>query len=236
MIEVKPSPEHFVSVLPPLHRWNGYIGIAETLRRDIKLAAADGVLPADARFWIRGLSHSPVITVELFAWPGNVLAADYVTAVMEGALVKRGLIKDAVMWPVRAPKELPQDTRLTSEVNEALALVKACADCRIIEATATRPRNYYGLIQYRVEIRSQRLIVAAERGLRIEVDPEYAEFMHRARCAAARLGRRVVRQLCGEGGVDFGDDAKLDELVMLDVEACGRPVAYSRQRGCWVVR
>lgn len=231
------TAEQFAASLPPPVMWGEYIRISETIRCDLKLAVSAGIIPADARFWVRETS-GPIITVELFAWPGKVLAADYATAVMDGFLVKCGLLErsDAAQWTSLIPKkESSQDARLASEVNEALALVKICADRRIAEAMAKQPSNYYGPIQYRVEISFSRLIIVAERWLRMEVDPEYAEFVHRARRAAERLGRRVVRQLCGEGGVDFSKEPELEELVRLDDEAYGRPVAYSRQLRRWIV-
>lgn len=219
----------FVASLPPPVTWQEEICIAETIRRDLKLAAASAVLPADAKFWIRSLSHSPVVSVEFAVWTGAVLANDYAAAVMDGLLARRD-----VQWKQHILKE-SQDARLSPEVNEALALVKFIGDRRIAEAMEERPMNYYGLIQYRLEIKSSRLIDAAMRGIKIEVDPEYADFMHRAQEAASRLGRQAVRSICGEGGVDLSDEQGLQELVRLDNDARGRLVTYSRRHGRWVV-
>jgi hypothetical protein len=284
----------FVTSLPPPVTWGDQISISETIRRDLKLAVEAGVLSPDARFYVRELSHSPEITVELVAWSGAVLAEDYATTAMEDLLAKR-----SVKWSARtaklphsmlagephsmlvgetnarfwerighkAGKRLdmivvddrrmakiwtdvfrevqreaaagtlvltpPLDTRLAPEVNVALSLVKTAADRRIGEVMETQPMNYYGLIQYRVKISCPRLIAAAERGLRVEVDPAYADFMQRAHRAAERLGRRVVRSICGEGGVDLSREQGLEELVALDAEAGGRAVVYSRQLGRW---
>lgn len=227
---IKPTAVQFaVALLPPL-TWHGRICFAETIRRDLKLAVAADLLPADAKFWVRELSHSPVSTVELFAWPGIVLAEDYATAVMEGFLAK-----GETQWTAHASKEPPQDARFSLEVNEALRLLKTCTDQRVAQAMEAARNHCYGPVQYRVEIGSARLIVAARRGLRVEVDPEYAAFVHRARLAGDRLGRRVVRQLCGEGGVDFGGEQDLERLVAIDDEAQGRPVKYSRTQDRWVL-
>jgi hypothetical protein len=172
-------------------------------------------------------------------WPGAVLADDYATAAMEDLLAKLGAAAGKlVLTPplqVKGGGWAIVDTRLVPEVNFALGLVKIAADRRIAEVMDAQPVNYYGPIQYRVEISSPRLIAAAERGLRVEVDPEYADFMHRARRAAERLGRAAVRSICGEGGVDLSSEQGLEELVALDAEAGTRPVAYNRHLGRWVV-
>lgn len=226
----KPSAKQFTASLLPLLTWHGSACFAETIRRDLKLAVAADLLPEAARFWVRQLSHDPVITAELFAWPGNALAEDYATATMEGFLAK-----SETQWTAHTSKDPPQDARFSSEVNEALALLKACTDLRAAQAMEMRKGHYYGPIRYRVEIGSSRLITAARRGLRVEVDPEYAEFVQRGRLAGGRLGRRVVKQICGEGGVDFGSDQELEKLVAIDAEAQGRPVKYSRVRDCWIL-
>ena len=87
----------------------------------------------------------------------------------------------------------------------------------------------------RLDVRCSRLIATAERGIRIEVDPGYADFMLRVERAAERLGRRVVRSVCGEGGLDVCGEQSLEALLKLDAEAGGRPVVYNRPLGRWVV-
>ena len=223
------SREDFAASLPAAVTYDGRICVSESIRRDLRLAATAGFIPMDAKFWVRETSCSPVISVEIVTWPGAVLAEDYAAAVMEGALAKRD-----IQW-TSIPLEPPQNARLAPELNGALALVKTFGDRRIAEIMETQPMNYYGPIQYGLTISSPRLIVAAERGLRIEVDPEYADFMHRVRSSAERLGRQVVRSLCGEGGVDLSSEQRLEELVKLDAEAHGRALTYDRQRARWVV-
>lgn len=223
------SREDFAASLPAAVTYNGWISVSESIRRDLRLAATVGRIPMDAKFWVRETSCSHVISVEITTWPGAVLAEDYAAAVMEGALAKRDM-----QW-TDTHLEPPQDARLAPEVNGALTLVKTFGDRRIAEIMETQPMNYYGPIQYCLTISSPRLIAAAERGLRIEVDPEYADFMLRVQSAAERLGRQVVRSLCGEGGVDLSSEQRLEELVKLDAEARGRALTYDRQLARWVV-
>lgn len=230
------SRESFVAALPPPYAPQGQICVSEAVRRDLKLAAIAGLLPPDAKFWVRESSSSPVISVELAAWTGAVLADDYAAALMEALLAKHAKhAKHDTQWSPTSPKIPPQDARLALSVNDALALIKTIADRRIAEVMATRPMNYYGPMQYRLDISFPRLIAAAERGIRLEVDPKYAVFMHRARGAAARLGPRAVRSICGEGGLDLSSEQGLVELVQLDTAARGRPVSYSRLHGRWEV-
>ena len=224
------SRENFVAALPPPYAPHGHIWVAETVRRDLKLATIAGLLPADSKFWVRQTSTSPNVSVELATWSGAVLADDYAAALMEAHLTKK-----AVRWLPTAVKVSPQDARLAAPVNEALVLIKAIGDRRIGEIMATQPTNYYGPVQYRLDISFPRLIAAAERGIRLEVDPEYASFMHQVLRAAKRLGPRVVRSICGEGGIDLSSEQGLDKLVRLDTEARGRPVSYSRSHGRWKV-
>lgn len=237
------SRAHFVAALPPPYAPNGRICVSETVRRDLRLATIADLLPADAKFWVRDPSGSFVISVELFAWVGAVLADDYATTVMDTlrSLVEKRREGLVVQFEIKKPQERgnvlvpPQDARLAPGVNGALALVKDIVDRRIAEVMATEPANYYGPIQYQQDISFPRLIAAAERGIRLEVDPEHAAFLHRAGGAAARLGRRVVRSICGEGGLDLSSEQDLVKLVQLDAEACGRPVSYNRSLGSWEV-
>lgn len=224
------SCESFAAALPPPYAPRGQICVSETVRRDLKLATIAGLLPPDAKFWVRETSCSPVISVELAAWTGAVLADDYAEAVMEALLAKHD-----TQWSPISPRVPPQDARLALSVNEALALIKTIADRRIAEIMATQPTNYYGPMQYQLDISFPRLIAAAVRGIRLEIDHEYAVFMHQAREAAARLGQRVVRSICGEGGLDLSSEQGLVELVQLDTAARGRPVTYNRPHGRWEV-
>ena len=222
------------------------IRVSETLRRDLKLAADSGIIPVDAKFWVREASHEPLSYVELFAWPGQVLATDYATALMDSFLKPANSeascngdsdsAQDApVTWEAPITLDLPQDARFSPEVNDAIALLKTLADRLAAAVSKTYRERDYIDPSYSVEVRSVRLRFAAERGLRIEVDPAYAVFMLRARAAAARLGRAVERQLCGEGGVNFADETALKELVRVDDEAGGRPVRYRKGDCRWEV-
>jgi hypothetical protein len=224
------SRASFVASLPRLPR--SRIWLAETVRRDLKLAELAGRLPAEAKFWVREATpgRERVVSVELLAWTGAVLATDYAAARMESFLEGALLIgevaeKHCTSWP----------NVLSSGVNEALALVKDIGDRRIAEVMETKPTNYYGRVQYRLDLSCSRLIAVAERGIRLEVDPTYVRFMEQARNAAARLGPNVVRSICGEGGLDLSLEEDLTALVQLDTEACGKPVRYDRPQGCWAV-
>jgi len=214
------------------------IRVSETLRRDLKLAADSDMIPADAKFWVRDAQHEPLSYVELSAWPGSVLATDYVATLMDQFICARSVGPTGPQSEAGSQRPLgstvpmtsPQDIRFSPEVNGALELLKILADRIVAAAEPYRVDN-----TYRVEVRSDRLRLAAELGLRIEVDPIYSAFMLRAREAATRLGRAVVRQLCGEGGVDFATEEALKELVRVDEEACGRPVLYKRGSRRWEV-
>jgi len=219
----------FAVSLPPPLTWQEFVSVGATIRRDLKLAVASQALPADAKFWIRESSYSPIISIEFAAWAGVIFADEYATALMESTVAK-----GPVQWTA-SPLEPPQDARLSREFNDGIALVRAVGDRRVAELMAQRPVNFYGPIQYQLAISATRLLAAAERGLRLEADPEYASFVERARGAAKRLGRRAERSLCGEGGVDLSSEQKLEELVKLDEEAHGRPVVYNRRLGRWVV-
>ena len=242
----------FMMSLPPpvtYERWrignniHVDIRVSETLRRDLKLAADNGMIPANAKFWVRESSHEPFSYVELSAWPGSVLATDYAAMLMDQFIGTRAVGLTGPQAETEHQRPLatdptglmtsPQDIRFSPEVNGALKLLKVLVDRIVTAAEADRADRADNT--YRVEVRSERLRLAAEQGLRIEVDPIYAAFMLRVKEAATRLGRMVVRQLCGEGGVDFATEEALKELVRVDEEACGRPVQYKRGTRRWEV-
>ena len=233
------TPEHFAASLPPpITTRHGYVCVSESLRRDIQLALEADLLPMGAKFYVRESSYSPIIAVEFAGWPSGIFSNEYIAVMMDNVLAQRGLLTSNPTRWAPAPKELLQDPRLTAEINAAYAIIKACADRRVTEVMAEEPENYYGPMHYSVEIHYLRLVAAAERNLRVELDPTYAEFLHRAHLAAERLGSRVVRQVCGEGGVDLcRNEFELEELVKLDAEAAGRPVTvkYVRRNRRWII-
>jgi hypothetical protein len=59
--------------------------------------------------------------------------------------------------------------------------------------------------------------------------------VHRGRDAAKRLGAKVVKSVCGDGGVDGCGQWSLEKLLKLDEMAAGRPLTYDKRRRGWVV-
>lgn len=224
LVEVSSSSsEDFVASLPPAVTFNGRISASESVRRDLHLAVAAGLVPAGTKLWIRDSLYPSVLSIEIASWAGAVLAEDYATAVMEHWIFQLPSSSFPKCSGVRL--DPPRDQRLSREVNETLVLMQDLSERRLAEAQW----------ECRLDIRCSRLIATAERGLRLEVDPGYSDFMRRVERAATRLGRRAVRSICGEGGLDICGEQSLEGLLKLDAEARGRRVIYHRPLGRWVV-
>ena len=109
------ASEDFVASLPPAVTFNGRISASESIRRDLHLAVDAGLVPADAKLWIRDSLCPSVFSVEVASWPGAVLAEDYAAAVMEHWIFQ--LPSSCFPKCSGVCLDPPQDQRLSREVN-----------------------------------------------------------------------------------------------------------------------
>jgi len=243
------AKEAFLSTLPPALTRRGADSatvkqVAEAIRRDLKLAAAAGLLPAGAKFSVK-LRHHTAIDVDLVAWTGRVLRPSYEEALMQhlAAQVEAGRARDlnipAAQWDAdELRRQLWQvdrrhvEPRLSDEVNDAVNLAEAIADRHNYDDSDAMT-DYFN-VGYYLDVDARELLASAERGIQLAIDPALRDLVERATAAAARLGAKCVRSVCGAGGVDGASAWELNALLKIDARAAGRPVAYSKFRRAWL--
>ena len=75
----------------------------------------------------------------------------------------------------------------------------------------------------------------AEQGIKLESNPAYAALVLRAIAAAKSVGPKVVRSICGRGGVATAGQWSLERLIKAADKAGGRELVHDKRRG-WVVK
>lgn len=209
--------------------------VVAAIRRDLKLAVEAGLIPKDVTFSVTKRDYNS-ITVELIEWYGQVLTDAYFEHHMSTLLST--FMKDAVavaFTPERCARtrRMSNDPRLVEAVNDVLSLVEQISDRHNFDESD--PMTDYFHVGYYLNVGARRVITAAELGIQMECDPAWAEMVQRGRDAAKRLGAKVVKSVCGNGGVDGCGQWSLERLLKLDEMAAGRPLTYDKRRRNWVV-
>lgn len=209
------AQSHFLKALPAVTKPPTWAGGA--IAEDLARAVTAGLLPPEARFWIRTETQYARVRVRLVAWPTSPLRTDYVEALMERLRIPTPNVDD--------PRLL---NPLVDEIHTALHLV-----------TLITERYSFSRRKIAVQIDARHLINVAEFGIRQECDPRFAADLHRAHECVQRLGKNVVRSICGESGIEGCTLEALQKLLTLDAAAtaAGRSVIYDRHIGQgWRVR
>lgn len=211
--------------------------VATAIRRDLKLAVKAGLIPRHAKFSVTRDGYKS-INVELTAWQGAVLHAGYIELYMEALTngLKDGPTAEQ-MNPIMSRlgfewnRREGTDARMTDEINDVMWLVDRIVGRHNYDNSDSMVDHFD--VGYYETISARGLISLAENGLKLELDPATRELLRRAHDAANRVGPKVVRSICGKGGVDVGDEYAITRLLKLDATANGRPLVYNG-RG-WVV-
>lgn len=200
--------------------------VRKTLRGEVKLAIAAGLIPAGVEFSIRGDCNH--ITAEVTVWPGLPLRSDYVHAVMEDVLGRPAALAN---YPSRNRSGRNSDYRAIDELNDALALLAMLVDRHNFDESRSEVDYFH--VGYYHDVTAAGLLARAERGIREELNPELAAKRQDAREASARLGKACTKAICGRLGVDGCGEWALDSLIKMDRRAAGRPMAYDKRRRSW---
>jgi hypothetical protein len=204
--------------------------VRKTLRGEIKLAIAAGVIPAGAEFSVRGdYNH---ITVEVTAWRTMPLTNDYINAVMDDACGRPAQldeIRNDRNWYGRGRRT--DVVGAIGELNETLALLETMVQRHNFDES--RIEVDYFNVGYYHDVTASGLLARAERGIREELSPALAAKRAAAREAAVRLGKACTKAVCGRMGVDGCGEWVLDSLLKIDARAAGRPVAYDKRARGW---
>jgi hypothetical protein len=227
----KMTASEFLASLPPALSLRGEgsssrDSVVARIRDEVAMAVLS-VLPDGARAAVRcdRSGWTPHVKVDLVAWAGQPLCAEYVSAVMDESLPNGVPVPCRGCWTAR--------NRLADEVNDALALLGSVADRHNFDKSDSMTDYFH--VGYYLTVSANTLIATATSGIAEEVNPALAALRVRAREAAKRLPKGAVRSICGRPGVEGAGEYTLNRLVALDEAAAGRPVFYDRRRARWVV-
>lgn len=201
--------------------------LAKRIRNEIALAVKAGALPKGIKVSARCNpgGHHRSLTVEVIAWEGAVFCDSYVEHLLSGS-------KD--MWdgpPVYGRRR--SDARLAPALQEALALIEQIADRHNYDNS--RIEVDYFDVGYYLTVKASKVESTARSGIESERDPAFADLKAKATAAAAKLGPKVVRSVCGRAGIDGAGSWCLEKLIKLAERADGRPLTYDKRRGAWLV-
>lgn len=236
--EPKTATEAFLDGLAPALSRTGVDAaspkdVTARIRLEIKAAQTAGVIPAGVKFSITCTDYKS-IRVKVTAWPGQCLNPEYITYVMEEIVAKqkdpsiKGL---SYAFDVRSAPDR-KHPYLTKEAADVLALVETLAGRHNYDHSDYM--SDYVNVGYYLSVSAGGLQASAERGIRLELDPAFAEMVRKAHEASKRVGKKVTASVCPHG-VDEASEWQLEHLLKLDAYAKGRPLHYDKRRGGWKV-
>lgn len=203
--------------------------LTKTMRDEIAAAVRVGALPAGTKVSVRK-NHYHSFTVEIVEWRGAVFCDAYVASVLDPA---------TKFDAVEARNQMHRDglrrgdERYTTKLCAALELIEAIVDRH--NYNDSRIEEDYFNVGYYLTVTARTVAANAEQGLKAESDPTYAELLRQAEIAAKAVGPKVVRSVCGRGGVQGCGQHALERLVRMAAKANGRELAYDKWRHGWVV-
>jgi hypothetical protein len=226
MTKMQTATEFLASLPAPLSRRGANraddVTLAKTIRAECALAVTAGALPAGTKVSVR-INHYKSLTVEIVAWVGAVHSPEYVERIMEGA--EAGFRSDRFRHNF--------DAKLTEELNAAVRLVEQIADRH--NYNESRIEVDYLDVGYYLTVTARAVVAASYQGIKEEMNPNLADMRARARIAAKAVGKKVVRSVCGRGGVEGCSEWSLAKLIHIADDAKGQPLMYDKSRGRWVV-
>ena len=218
----KPTITEFLSTLPPALTRRGPARaddktLAQTIRRDVALAADTGVVPPECKFSVR-ISHHGSLIVEFMAWPGSLWVDDYVVHLMDPTTPN----------PERSDIRFE---RYTPEFLAARAAITQIANRHNYDRSDTMT-DYFD-VGYYLDVTCVTVASVAEAAIRRETDQQFAE-LYRAGCEAARvIGPKATAAACGRAGLEGASAWVLANLIRLAKRSGGVPLQYNKRRG-WV--
>lgn len=204
--------------------WRGYASdtmIAQTIRAELAQAVTCGVFAADTEFSTR-VVHRSAINVDIVRWPGAVFTPQFTEYIMDPTMPDPTL---------DGPPRLVANSRLAPELAHAIADATAIANRHNYNRSDISTGYFdYG---YSLNVSADPVEAISRTQIAAEANPEFAALRQRAIEAAAVLGPKVVRSLCGRAGLAGAGDWTLKRLLAVAKRADGRPVEYDKRRRGW---
>lgn len=232
MTNTMTATEFLASLPAPFDTHGGYDDtlLTKLIRDELAAAVRAGVLPAGTKVSVRK-NHYQSFTVEIVEWHAPVFCDNYVAHVLDpkGTAWNAHEARDEM----RRAGRRTGDERYTAQLQEALALIETIADRHNYNNSDLQVDHFD--VGYYLTVRASAIATSAERGLQTESDPAFAELVRQAEIAAKAVGPKVVRSVCGRGGVRGCGQWALERLIKVAANANGRPLAYDKRRSAWVV-
>jgi len=216
--------------------------VCKRIRKELASACDAGVFPAGVTFSVRKDSHKSV-TVSIETYPGSPLSTVYTAHLMEciGARMRN---EKEPEWD--GDRYGYERERLNDGHHHSLANPRLTIEANHVWANASRIANRhnhdysesqtdYFDVGYYLDVTTHALVAIAERGIRLEMDPQYADLVRRGIEAAKRLPANVVKAECGRMPVEHAGEWVLARLIEIDRKCGGRPMEYDKRRRRWVV-
>lgn len=219
----------FLATLPPALSRHGAnyandVTLAKAMRAEIALAVKRGVLPP-LKVSVR-INHHKSLTVEIVGWEGAVFSPDYEMYLMDEA-AKPG----SVQWsPEHRSRD--EDPRLSSTLNVALRTIETIVE-RHNYNNSDLMTDYFD-VGYYLTVTARSVEAIAANGIALELDPARPALLDAAAAAAAAIGPKATKAICGRRGLDGCSKWDLERLIKVATRANGRPVAFDKKRGAWL--
>lgn len=218
--------------------------ICKRIRAELSGAVTAGVFPAGVTFSVRK-NHHRSITVSIESLPGSPLATDYTAHLMECIAARMRNEKEpdwdgdryGLPWSGERLNDghhhSRPNPRLTMEANHVWANASRIAN-RHNHDYSQIETDYFD-VGYYLDVTTHGMIAIAERGIRLEMDPQYADLVRRGIEAAGRLPANVVKAECGRMPVEHAGEWVLARLIDMDRKCGGKPMEYDKRRRRWRV-
>lgn len=217
----------FLDDLPPALSLRGpnrvpFRAVAQRVRQELAAAARLGVIPAGTKLSVTtdsGTLHSS-LRVRVTAWDGAVFSEQYAEALMRFFLFGERSVEDRM-----------HHSRLSDRLQATVRAIETIAGRHNYDESDSMVDHFD--VGYYLTVDAGRVEAVATQGLHVEASPAFAGLVFDAQQAAKRLGPKVEKSVCGDGGVGSCGEYSLRRLVEMDARVAGRPVAYDKRMGRW---
>jgi hypothetical protein len=229
------TADEFIATLSPALSLRGADSVriddvVKTIRADIKRALAVGALPPGTKVSVRKeySTYTAHLYVQITEWVGAIFTDNYLAHLLDPT----GTPWDTERrWNRYRPER--DDERLTPPLNDALRLLEHLANRHNFDESDSMVDYFH--VGYYLDVDAKPAERVARDGVEQERDPQYAELCRRAHVAAAAVGDKVVRSVCGRHGLSGAGKWALEQLIKVADRANGRPLTYDKRRRAWLV-
>ena len=195
------------------------------------MALTAGVIPAGTKISVRKTSWNHIY-VEITAWEGSVLNDAYLAHLLDPTTVEWDRMQQRDTLVGEYPLRFDGCSEYRPEVNMAIVVLRIIANRHNYDHSDYQ--SDLVRVGYYLDVTARPVECAQREAIRLESNPVYAAKLHAAKIAAASLGPKCVRSVCGKRGIDACGEWALDDLLRVAARANGRPVVYDKSARAWL--